>query len=158
MALAMLTAGCSTAQSKVDAIAFSNYTFNPAYGVAQPILQSYCDPSTPNDMPLEAAVNAVCCLTMYTVCTDCGGSHSKQYVQLTAHAHAVARCKLFPCSAANPLVAANSCPARLQTINALATAIAETLNHYETYVCSCCIGNSKAYTVVGADVQVCCAP
>lgn len=91
--------GCSTAQSKVDAFAFNNVTYNLVEGTADPIIKAYCDASNPTDnlMPLEAAVNA--------------------------------------------------------TVNAFATSLAKTLTHYETYVCTCCLGNSNAYTVVKADVQ-----
>ncbi|KAK9836429.1 hypothetical protein WJX74_000371 [Apatococcus lobatus] len=37
--------------------------------------------------------------------------------------------------------------------DAYATAISQTLAHYNIYVCSCCLGNSQAYGVVSADLQ-----
>lgn len=46
------------------------------------------------------------------------------------------------------------CACKLQTVEAVSSAIAQTITHLSTYVCSCCTGNSGAYTVVGADVQV----
>jgi hypothetical protein len=56
---ANLPAGCATAKSKVDAFAFSNYTFNTAAGVMEPILRSYCELDAVDTMPLELAVNEV---------------------------------------------------------------------------------------------------
>ena len=40
-------------------------------------------------------------------------------------------------------------------MEAVSSAIAQTITHISTYVCSCCTGNSLAYTVAAADVQVC---
>jgi hypothetical protein len=42
----------------------------------------------------------------------------------------------------------------LQVANANAKAIAQTLTYYSQYVCTCCRGNSYAYSAVAADVQV----
>lgn len=47
-----------------------------------------------------------------------------------------------------------SCDHDVQVVNAVSTAVAKTVIHWNTYVCSCCIGNSAAYTVVKADIQV----
>lgn len=40
-----------------------------------------------------------------------------------------------------------------QAAEAVATAISATIAHYSTYVCTCCLGNSVAYTNVKANIQ-----
>ena len=152
-------AGCAKASSAITAASFSQATYTGVFKSLELPIKEYCAGS---DTPLYVYAQQV---TMSTRCSSV--THSAQTARCgmgsTQTEHPAAAASIVstqPCehTACEPQAEASTLPHQLyvvlQIANAHAKSIAQTLTFYSQYVCTCCRGNSGAYSAVAADVKV----